>query len=142
MFIFIRGISKNTKKSELGDFISPALVSRFHFIHGKVLNVEILMLEDKKTKLTEFHGLVNVDSDRAGRQAIKRLNGKMFKGHRVVVREYVDRAWQNDRRSNHMAVSDIPGKGNRRCDRRRHMLVVESISHLFSATKEDARKLI
>lgn len=144
MIIFIRGISESTKKSELFDFVSPALVNRLRLVNGKVIKAEILILQDRKTKLVEFHGLVTVDSEKAGRLAIKKLNGSLFKGKHVVVREYIERSWKNDRRENHAEKVDPPLSisGRRRGDRRRDMEVIKDVSHMFTARKNSSRKLI
>jgi len=144
MILFIRGVPESTKISELRDFVSPALVNRMRLVNGKVLKSEVLILQDKKTKLVEFHGLVTVDSEKAGHLAIKKLNGDLFKGRRVVVREYVQRSWKNDRRENHAEKVDPPLKisGRRRGDRRRDMEVIQNISHMFTARKNASRKLI
>lgn len=142
MIIFIRGISERTKKSDLAAFVSTTLTNRLRLISGKVIKSEVLILQDKRTKLLEFHGLVHVDSVRAGQYAITKLNGTLFQGKRVVVREYIERSWKNDRRENHAAIVDPIGKGNRRGDRRRQMEVMKSISHMFTSRKNAARKLV
>lgn len=142
MIIFIRGISERTKKSDLTAFVSTTLTNRLRLISGKVIKSELLILQDKRTKLLEFHGLVHVDSERAGQYAITKLNGTLFQGKRVVVREYIERSWKNDRRENHAAIVDPIRKGNRRGDRRRQMEVMKSISHMFTSRKNAARKLV
>lgn len=141
MTLFIRGISEYTKKSDLWEFVAPELNNRLRLMHSKVVKSEILILQDKNTKSIEFHGLVHVNSERAGRHAIKKLNGKLFQGKRVAIREYIQRSWKNDRRENHAAIIDSLGQGNRQGSRRRHMQVVPSIRHIFSS-KGEARKLL
>lgn len=144
MIIFIRGISELTKKEELWDFVSPALVNKLRFINGKVIKTEILILQNRKTKLVEFHGLVTVNSEKAGRLAIKKLNGSLFKGKRVIAREYVVRSWKNDRRQNHADKVDslLLRTGKRLCDRRRDLKQVKDVSDMFTAIKNGSRKLI
>lgn len=144
MIIFIRAIPELTKKSDLLAFVSPRLVNKLRFINGRVLNIEILVLQDSKIKFVEYHGLVTVDSEKAGRLAIKKLNGTLFKGKRVIVREYVERSWKNDRRENHANKFDPPflATGKRRGDRRRDLELVKDISDIFTARKDSSRKLI
>jgi len=142
--IFIRGVSAYTQKSDLVDFVSPALVNRLRFVNGKILEIEVLTLYDRKKKLIEFHGLVTVNSEKAGKLAIKKLHGSVFQGRRVVVREYIKRSWQNDRRHNHAEKFDslFSTEGKRRGDRRRDLEKIQSISHMFTARLHDSRKLI
>jgi len=44
------------------------------------------------------YGLVQLDSDRAGRQLIHRLQGCLCRGHTLTVHEYVHRRTGNERR--------------------------------------------
>lgn len=46
----------------------------------------------------EFHGLVHVDSEATGKQALHKLKGSLIKDVQVTFREYVLRDWHNDRR--------------------------------------------
>lgn len=144
MIIFIRGVSELTQKKELWDFVSPALVSRMRLLNGKVIKTEILILQNKRTKLVEFHGLVYVNSEKAGNLAIKKLNGSIFKGKRAIVREYVVRSWKNDKRLNHADKVDpmLLGTGRRFGDRRRDLEQIKDMSDMFTAVKNESRKLL
>jgi len=142
MLIFIRNIPELTLTKDLVEFVTPALKGVLPLSSGKVVKAEILVLLDKHTKLMEYHGLVSVDSEKAGRKAIKKLNGARLNGKMVIVREYVTRSWHNDRRLNHANVADGMGKGMRRCDRRRgkDIEVIQDISDMFTADKRHVRK--
>lgn len=142
MLIFIRNIPELTLTKDLVEFVTPALKGLLPLTSGKVVKAEILVLLDKRTKLTEYHGLVSVDSEKAGRKAIKKLNGTRLNGKMVVVREFVTRSWHNDRRHDHAQVVDSFGKGLRKGDRRRgkDLDVVEDISDMFTADKRHVRK--
>ena len=118
MIIFIRNIPAHTRPSELRDFTQPALKKWLFFSYGKIVKVEVLSIKDKVSKITEFHGLIHVDSDMAGHIVIRRLKDKLFLGKPVVVREYFFRSWHNDHRLTHKAVT-LELSELRKRDRRR-----------------------
>ncbi|MEY4718308.1 MAG: hypothetical protein RL563_926 [Pseudomonadota bacterium] len=142
MLIFIRNIPESTLTRELVEFVAPALRSVVPLKSGKVLSAEILVLFDKRTRITEYHGLVDVDSEKAGRRAVRKLNGTRFHGRMVMVREYVTRSWHNDRRHDHAEAVDAFGKGMRKGDRRRGKALetIDDVSNLFSSDKNFTRK--
>lgn len=139
--IFIRNVPELTLRKDLIAFVTPALKALLS-PSGKVVKAEILVLLDARTKQMEYHGLVTVDSEKAGRRALKKLNGKRLNGRLVMVREFAIRSWRNDRRLNHVCVADAMGKGFRRNDRRRgkDLEVVKDISGMFSSDEGFSRK--
>ena len=119
MILFIRKLPANTLPSELHHFVNPALKGGLFRPSGSVTKAELLMLRDTRDNTLEFHGLVHIDSEAAGRRAIKLLNGKRLKGRPVTVREYAEqRFWQNDVRFSHANCS-APQSERRQADRRR-----------------------
>ena len=143
MILFIRNIPANSHPGELEHYVSGAVKRSFFFRSGKILKCEILVLQDKRTKAFEFHGMVHVDSDKAGERAIQQLKGKRFKNKLVMVREYRFRSWHNDRRLRHGKVTDkIMEK--RFSDRRRGegLEVIKDISKMFSSYEDFTRKLL
>lgn len=98
MILFIRKIPFNTLPSELHDFVGPALKGGLFFQSGRILKAGILISHDKASEKIQFHGYVHIDSEKVGWRAIKKLNGKRFKNRLVIVREYKNRSWHNDRR--------------------------------------------
>lgn len=142
MIIFIRNIPATSKLSELELFVGSVLKRTLFVPSGRVVKSEILALKDTKTQLIEYHGLVHIEPDKAARRAIKQLNGKRFHNRPVMVREYVDRSWRNDRRENHAEVFDENRHGKRKGDRRRNLEIVQDLSRLFTTTINRARKLI
>jgi hypothetical protein len=100
MIIFLKKIPANTLPSELHDFVAPALKGGLFTISGRVKRAEILLMENKSTNLFDFHGLIHVDSEKAGKRAIQRLKGKLFKKRAIQVKEYILRNWHNDPRQN------------------------------------------
>lgn len=66
------------------------------------------------------YGLVRIPSERLARKAIRKLNGRSLHDQTVTVREYVYRAYSNDRRAvgwRNMAWSGV----ERRRQERRHI---------------------
>ena len=121
MILIIKNIPSITQESELGDFVAPAL--RFclllPFKLGNILKTDIFCLKNIKTNALSFHGRIFIDDEKAGKLAIKKLNGKRFKNKIVEVREYFIRSHKNDRRLTQQPVStDIleKRKGERRCN--------------------------
>ena len=140
MIIFIRQIPADTRPSELHDYVNPALKGGLFSAAGRVLKAEILFIRDKSTNMLESHGIVHVDSEAAGQRAIKRLRPARFKNKPVIVREYLQRDWHNDRRESEGHVpEDVMEK--RLCNRRRgsRMEIIEDISRIFpvSAPADD-----
>ena len=143
MILFIKNIPANSHPSELQHYVESAVERRFFFRSGRVLKCEILVMQDKRTKAFEFHGLVYVDSDKSGQRAIQKLKGQCFKNKRVMVREYRVRSWHNDRRLKPISVPDSIME-KRHGDRRRgqHVEVIKDMSKIFSSSEDFARKLI
>lgn len=143
MILFVRNIPVNTHISELQQYVTSGVKRSFPFRSGRVLKAEILVIQDKRTKAFEFHGLVFVDSDKTGQRAIQKLKGKRFKNKLVLVREYHHRTWHNDRR---FKQEHVPNKfiEKRVTDRRRGsgVEVFKDLSRIFSSPEDFARKLI
>ena len=143
MIIFIKNAPANTSINDLYEFVEPALKRTFPFKSGLILKAEILALKDKRTNELEFHGIMQIEPEKASHRAIRKLKGKKLKNKLVLVREYISRDWHNDRRINHGAVSaEIMEK--RLGDRRRGdklEVVVKDASNIFKAVTP-ARKLI
>jgi hypothetical protein len=143
MIIFLRKIPIDTRPSELHNYINPALKGGLLSRSGRVLKAEILVIQDKATKALECHGLVHVDAEAAGQRAIKKLKGERFKGRPVIVREYIQRYWHNDRRHNSKHVAD-ENMEKRVHNRRRGNTVemVDDVSNIFCFADNESRKLI
>ena len=115
MIIFLRNIPPETKKYEIASFINR--VSNSHFIIA-IMNIEILSIQDSNSKTLETHGLIRILPKEKGKRAIKMIDGKIFKGNRITVREYVIRSEHNDPRKKHQ-ITTIDFKEQRCSDRRR-----------------------
>ena len=78
---------------------------------------EIVELEKVDAIPIRF-GLVSIPSERNALKAIRRLNGKRLAGAVVTVREYVHRAYSNDRRAVNWRNRPWHSVERRRHDRR------------------------
>ncbi|CAD6878837.1 hypothetical protein [Methylomonas albis] len=143
MIIFVRNIPANSQISELQEYVAAAVKRNFFFRSGRILKTEILVIQDTRAKAYEFHGMVHVDSDRAGARAIQKLKGRRFKNKLVMVREYKFRSWHNDRRLNLDKVPDII-RDKRLTERRcgRSVEIIKDISKIFSSSEDFSRKLL
>lgn len=118
MAIFIKNIPKDTHFTDIYHFVAPALHRHFPFKSGHVAKTEIFAILDKFTHEIEYHGLVLIEPEEADLRVIPKLNGKRFQNKLVVVKEYVNRDWHNDRRTNYAELPE-DNINNRISDRRR-----------------------
>lgn len=134
MNIFLRRIPANTRHIEISEFVAPALKSGFFRKSGRIVDVEILALQDTRIGTIEYHGLVTLDSELTVQRVIKGLKNRRFNGRMVVVRPYYHRSWYNDPRQNQVA---IPAEfiEKRKGDRRRgkHLQVIKNVSDRFNS---------
>jgi hypothetical protein len=99
MIVFMRNIPDDTNRRDIVAFIEPALQGGFFKAKGEILSVSVLLIKDKGVKLMEYHAIVNITPDAVAARVIKSLHGRVFKGKRIALREYVVRSWKNDRRN-------------------------------------------
>jgi len=139
MIIFVRKISANTKLSELIAFVEPTVKGGLFRKGGVIKGAKILALKDTRLRAVEYHGLVNVEPEKEALRAIKKLKGKRFKGKFVVVRQYYQRNWHNDKRQTQQSLDNVE---RRMTDRRRgkDLEVIEDISSQFSNAGDFSRK--
>ena len=124
MWIFLRQIPKGSTRRELGKFVSKGLSPSwmpFPFLsRAKVKRCEILEILNPETKTIEYHGLVQLDPNRAALPVIDRVNGRSLRGKPIEVRKYFRRSGHRDRRA---LFSESAGRQElRRKDRRRDRL--------------------
>lgn len=124
MLVILRKIPSATFKTEIIDFIEPALNHGVWGVLGKkgyISSVEIIRRRNKSIGngigRIEFDALLRIEPDNAGHRVIRRLNRNRFKGKRIEVREYHLRTWHNDRRDEGFK-SRIDFKEHRKTDRR------------------------
>ncbi len=100
MILFLRKIPTDTTRTDIVEFLDPVLKGGFLQSKGHIENIELIILKDEDSKTVEHHALVTIDSESAGKRAIKKLNRKALNGKHIMIHEYVFRSWQNDPREN------------------------------------------
>ncbi|MCP3665065.1 MAG: RNA-binding protein [Gammaproteobacteria bacterium] len=129
MWVFIRYIPEKTSRKELNDFIHKGLRSGWMRlpmnIRGTVKRCEIMRIDDKDGKTTEFHGMVEIEPAKSGMKAIQRLDGNLLHGKPVIVRKYIHRSPHRDHRQTYTNMLDRGMVENRHNDRRRTHLQLD-----------------
>lgn len=83
---------------------------------AKNAEFQLIRLEKDERELVYAH--VIMPSDRAAGKAIKKLNGKLLGGHHAIVREYMYRAGNNDRRALNWRLKPWQNSERRTTERR------------------------
>lgn len=142
--IFIRNISVDTKPSDLSVFFTPflkrSIINPFR-PKGKIVNQHIVAQKDREENIVRYHGLVIIESEKAGERILKRIRRTPFMGRKVIIREFMDRTWVNDRRNQQFQQKISPNNERRLIERRQHSL--ETVTHFqinFSHQPQFARK--
>ncbi|MGZ8095986.1 MAG: RNA recognition motif domain-containing protein [Methylosarcina sp.] len=141
MIIFIRNIPKDTLRSEIIEFIRPALKGGFFNKQGRIRDIEILTLKNKDINLIEYHALVTVEPESSGIRVIKKLHGQRFKEKHTAVRQYFTRRWQNDKRMQDFHVTAGFKEKRHNATRRRNMEIVLDNFIDYSSQKTFSRRL-
>ncbi len=94
MKIFIPYIPNGIQRQELMSLvqsaIKPSLFTPF-IKKGTVAKCNLIRILDVDTGGVEYHGLIDIYPDKVANKAIKKLNGKEYKGHKLSARTWVDR---------------------------------------------------
>ena len=88
MELYVGPLSSRTTVSELQ-----------RFFKGFEKKASFRLMKLIRNSGPHYFGLVEFDSDRLGKKAMKKLHSSKFNEHRVIVREYEHRASSNDRRA-------------------------------------------
>ena len=144
MKIFIRKIPEDTKSSELERLLMPFLKKGLVYpfrANGKITRKSVIVQVDEQQNVIAHHGLVTVEPDIAAKRMLKRMHRTTIKGRRVIVREFNERSWQNDRRSHKFQKQSRIIKNQRYLERRLHALIPESNTRVsFSDQSNFSRK--
>lgn len=143
MNIFLRRIPANTKHAEISEFVYPALKRGFFRESGRIIDVEILALQDTRIGTIEYHGLVTLDSDDSVQKAVRGLKSRRFNGRLVVVRPYYHRSWSNDSRQQQNTVNESfleKRKGDRR--RGKYLQIIKNVSDRFNSEDDFFKTII
>ena len=102
MQLFIGRLPHELSKQELCRFIAHRIRKKGPlrlFQKNKVaFDCKIMVMRDKDTGGTEYFAVVSHLPYKIAQQAIENLNGTLFNGEVVEMREYRVRSWKNDRR--------------------------------------------
>ena len=98
MKIILKNMPANTSKQDIKDFFTPAVKGNWLRKSGEIASVSILIQKSIRTRIAQYHGLVQILPDSVAERAIKKLNGKIIKEKHVAVCEYKIRSWHNDQR--------------------------------------------
>lgn len=104
MQLFFRNIPASTRPHELYEFVVSAVSDSLIERTKQVIQVDIMVIRDKRNNQLEHHGLVAVVADEVGIRVLKNLSGLLFNGNDVLVRCYKQRDPSNDRRRHGVAV--------------------------------------
>ncbi len=130
MKIFVRALPSETSPKALQAFAEDLLTPPWYLSIRpkiKVKSCTVLKIKDLKRNTLEFHGLLEVTSDKSAMKAIKRLNHTRFQGKLLEVRRWHERSALNDNRRSALDTGEEIHKGERRKrDRRRARLRIET----------------
>ena len=114
-----------TSNEDLEAFVLSAInkgfIDRFRK-NCQIVDLKITRFKNLALNTEEVHGLVRIEPDSSALRIIKRLNRKPILGKRINVRQFHNRAWQNDSRS----TTKNHTHGNRRKNDRRRSTLVET----------------
>jgi hypothetical protein len=86
--------------------------------------------------------VADFDSDKLALKAIKKLNGALLHGDKVMLREFIHRSYSNERRA--VNWRDKPWDGQeRRCDERRKKVAIkekDDFDELLESSKRNEKK--
>lgn len=88
------------------------------FFAGYDKNATFKIIRSRGRQQLYIFGLVSIPSKRQARNAIHRLNNKRIDGKLIVVREYISRALNNNRRNQHWNNLKLISRDRRRNERR------------------------
>jgi hypothetical protein len=123
MLVFIRNVPEGTCLRDIVNFINPALRGGLFAPKGVILSVNALEVREEGTGALEHHAIVHIKPDAAALRAMKKLNGRFFKGKRAHLHEFVVRNWKNDRRGS--SNSRLAGAERRMAETRRRKVQVK-----------------
>lgn len=132
MLVFLRLLPAFTDRRDIGHFVRHALGPHWYTPFRPKIQIvacDILRITDLDTRITEFHGLVQLDPPDVDPIAIRRLNETRCNGVTLDVREFHHRSRQRDRRGLAAALEQGLRDGEpRKRDRRRANLLIEQVS--------------
>ena len=121
MQIILRNTLSNTSFNDISSFIRSSYDKGFlSFLRptGQIKEISIVSQKANSDNKLAYHSLVKLEPDIVAERTITLLNKTRFKGRRILLREFINRSWHNDRRK--QALSGFDCEMDRRRTERRH----------------------
>lgn len=128
MIVFIRNIPRDLAQKELERFVSVGLrrIRIFPFFAKGILkSADVIRIKHRNQ--VEYHGLADIEGDRAANALIRLLQGTELGGHRIRLWPYRQRMENRDRRTQHPCAEELAIIDRRRGERRRSGLLIENL---------------
>lgn len=128
MIVFIRNVPEALTQEELERFISAGLrrIRIFPlFAKGRLKSTDVIRIQHRNR--IEYHGLADIEGDRAAKALIRLLQGVDLGGHRIRLWPYRQRVENRDRRTQHPYAQELAIIDRRRGERRRSGLLIENL---------------
>lgn len=129
MKIFLRRLPQGVTPGEIHEFVTEAITPPWYrpfALRGTVKSHVVLRIKDLDLDTVEYHGLLDIQPIKTALAALPVLNQLRFKERSVEARKWQDRTEQRERR-NPYQVAPAGGRNQRRGDRRREHLVIDTI---------------
>ena len=128
MNIYIGNIPKGTRPSELKKLLKDSVKERvFKRMFEKALelgrfddDLDINIVKQKRFAKRGYYrfGQISIKSNRIAPVALDSLKDSQIRGNKLVVRQFVERNQENDRRSTNRREQAWKGKSRRKAERR------------------------
>ena len=132
MLVFLRLLPAFTDRRDIGRFVRQAIGPHWYNPFRPKIQIvacDILRITDLDTRLTEYHGLVQLDNPDRDPNALQRLGEAQLNGSKLEVREFHHRSRQRDRRGLAATLKNgLTDRGRRKRGRRRTNLLIEQVS--------------
>lgn len=112
MEVYVGSLSPNTTRNDVVGFLKS-------FARDARIQMVDQALENNQRA---YYAIADFDSDRLALKAIKKLNGGVLRGEKVILREYFHRSYSNERRELHWR--DRPWSGAERREHERRLKVM------------------
>jgi RNA recognition motif-containing protein len=132
MEVFIGNLSSTTTLNDVMHFFKGfAKKARFRMVNHKLENGG-----------RSYYAVADFDNDKLALKAIKRLNGGVIRGEVVVMREFIHRSYNNERRAVNWRDKPWNGPERRRSERREKVVQEkkDDFEELLKSSKENAQK--
>jgi hypothetical protein len=99
MIILFTNIPNDSYYSDISNIVEPVIKGGLFKAKGAINAIEIIALKENDTDTPEFQALVNIEPETAALRVIQKLHRMQVRGCRIMVREYIIRNEENDKRN-------------------------------------------